>query len=77
MFLVGGLCTLPQPLKAGIRVDTKQILLLNAYPGAARTLSKEMSSALIISNNRHLPVAQRKELLLKSVTRKFRGHHAH
>jgi hypothetical protein len=69
MFLVAALCTLPQSLNAGIRVDTKKILLLNAYPEAARTLSKEMSSALIISNNRHMSVARKKELLLKSVMR--------
>ena len=67
--LVSGFCAFPLSLVAGIRVDTKKILLLNAYPEAARALSKEMSGALIVSNDRHMPVAQKKELLLKSVTR--------
>lgn len=67
--LIAGLCTLSQSANAGIHVDTKKILLLNAYPEEARSLAKEMSSALVVSNNRKLPVAEKKQLLLKSVAR--------
>jgi hypothetical protein len=69
ILMLGAYCLAPQALRAGIHVDNKKILLLNAYPEAARTLSKEMSSALVVSNSTRMSVTRKKELLLKSVTR--------
>jgi hypothetical protein len=59
--------TAPQVFAAGIQVDTKKILLLNAYPDTARVLRSEMGSALRVSKNKRIPVTRKKELLLKSV----------